>query len=483
MSGLFANGNNSAKIEPDLPLYGPPIRFYSTQSSQTEFAVRLKRKPSLAEIHTLSYYNLSDTERNKHLKRLMSGDAIYTDYEYDPCIEFINDVRKSKKNEISYITVKRSIGCQTLFIADDLESNKTQTATQTPTPAKKIVTNNEQELRAEFRAKNKNANKQKAVLTGPHIEFQSCPEEWKSAKTTPVLKLNDISLYSVFDKFLEKNKNSHKPQYLNPNELRKQLSKSTCELTSVVKNSTDVSSKAMGKNLKPEKFSIQINIPSRIQNLDDRINLSKRDEALMRVQEEINVKPTGKYKRNQSEGPSSGHTLSSVGTSTNSDYQRKHSSGIETYNEEELFESNPRNFQLDNSNFFKPATILIDRHRASSVSKSEALSPRFQTSSTLSLSKPNPQKRFFNFDKETLATSIDVEDGTLIDVDFDSYNNLSSASSAFIDDSKETKREQNISQESDEEVIDVDFSVYDEDNSFYKYENRSKKVSFIYLNN
>ena len=49
----------------------------------------------------------------------------------------------------------------------------------------------------------------------------------------------------------------------------RKLSKSTCELTSVVKNSTDVSSKAMGKNLKPEKFTIQINIPSRINNMDD----------------------------------------------------------------------------------------------------------------------------------------------------------------------------------------------------------------------
>jgi hypothetical protein len=487
MSGLFTQGNKSVQREPSPPKYGPPIRMYSTVSSQTEFAVRLKRKPSLAEIHTLSYYNLSGVERAKHLSKLMKGDAIYTDYEYDPCIEFINDVRKSNKNEISYISVKRSIGCQTLFQADDLTPSVREADTR-GTQTQKVAPNKEEtELRAEFRAKkdkNNNNNKDKAVLTGPHIEFQSCPDEWKSNSTSPVLKLSDITLYSVFDKFLEKHKNYYKPSYLGMGETRK-LSKSTCELTSVVKNSTDVSSKAMSKNLKPEKFTIQINIPSRINNMDDADRLSKRDEALLRVQEEIKVKPTGKYKRNQSEGP--GRNLSGVGMSTNSSYnqqhQRQHAPDIDTYNDdEELFETSPRNFTLDNSKYYTPASLLIDRNRASSVSKSEIVSPRFQSSSTHSLAKPIGQSNILNFNKATLTNSIDVDDGTLIDVDFDSYNNLSSNSSASVDErvypSPNNRSYQKPAQELEQEIIDIDFSVYEERQSIYKYE--KLKVSLVY---
>ena len=441
--------------------------------------MRLKRKPSLAEIHTLSLFNLSEEERQEHLKKLLTGDSIYTEYKYDPCIEFINDVRKSNKNDISYISVKRSIGCQTLFLASDLTPSLTESKQDEPStkPVKKTD-------------KKETNDKQSSVLTGPHIEFQSCPDEWKS--NLKLASIQNISLYSVYDKFFD-----HSHVNANPNRSRrsnlangqmKNLSKSTCELTSVVKNSTDVSSKAMSKKF-PEKFTLTINIPSTISNVDDG-KLSNRDELFVQTQDFDR-----KYKRNQSESGRNGHNGSrTLSNSSNINYlnvagssnnnNKKRSDLPVSQDHHETFESDPKTFQIENSNYFKPATVCVDRNRAASVSKSETLTPRLQSNSTYSLSKPFSDKKYYVFNKDTFSNSIDVDDGTLIDVDFDSYNNLNGASpnSCLTDeldnDRSSGKYLRTFETESQpEEKIEVDFSIYDEDKSFHKYANEQQKVS------
>ena len=149
----------------------------------------------------------------------------------------------------------------------------------------------------------------KRVLTGPYTEFQSVPEQKDSPKSRSDLKFDDISLFSVIDSDnKKKNKKLAGKSSLYPGEMAR-LAHSTCELTSVVENSTDVSSKAMNKK-SAAKFTLQINIPSTIQNLDSRQNSRQALDSASRGQE--------LKKRNQSSGPAPGRGNPNDRTLTNS---------------------------------------------------------------------------------------------------------------------------------------------------------------------
>ena len=480
------------------------LKRMSSVSSQTEFAIRIKRKPSLAEIHTLSLYNLTGEERQKHLKILMSDDCYFTEYTFDPCIEFIKDVRKSSTNSSNY-AIKRSIGSQTFFAASDLIPSVTSDSHQTQTDvAVSKLPQKEEKLRELYKIKtnekpkqptladinNIPKNKYKSVLTGPYTEFQSIPE-WKDIKSRSGLKFDDVSLFSVIDSELSNKKTS-----LYPNDMGK-LAHSTCELTSVVKNSTDVSSKAMNKNSR-EKFSLQINIPSSIQNMNSRRNSKKDLEDIARGQE------LKKYKRNQSTGSASNTSNSGLNSSSrtlsnssNINYlsdvsgtKREHlksiisssvSSGRKSptytpnpfrkFKDDDVFESNPKKIELDNSAYYKPTKFLVDKTHPVSVSKSEGFKSRLQSSSAQSLTKPLYESKLFG------GFTRDSDENTLIDVDFDSYNNQTSPKPYKTDRFQTQKATLKDENEKIEETIDVDFSIYDQDIS-KTYEPR--KVSFYF---
>ena len=262
LNNLFASENstqvNKSSVTPNNSL--------STTSSQTDFQINIKRKPSFAEYQSISCYTLTAEERAQRLKHLLN-DRLGEEYSFDPCLEFEKFLREPEvepsANQLNFGYSKyRTVGSQTFFNKNLIDCDDKNTQTQ-PLSGSSESSHENSPLHQGIKAK-----------TVAYIENNK-PDQIREVfrlknKENDGLSYTQKSVYTTDTK--KSNLNLFNESVLSKQDATNKLVKSAVEMTSVVDNSTFVSGKPGISN---EKFILQINYPSNLnQNDEDALNES-----------------------------------------------------------------------------------------------------------------------------------------------------------------------------------------------------------------